>query len=129
MAALDWMEKARNRVNKDPAYKQLGTADLDVAFKAGKTVRRVTFEAFEVARVEDGDETTLRDVEVVVEMPTRDWTNYLKRRKKGAGPSLNALDLDRGIVSARSPLERLKFDRFNRSVQAFVDQGARYVAS
>ena len=128
MAALDWLEKAQKAVNKDPAYRALGSADVKVAMLAGKVAKLVTFEAFEVSRIEDADPNDLRNAELVFDMPARDWSNYLKRRKKGTGPSLLSLDLDRGIVGARNPLDRLKFERFHRSLQAFVDQGARHVA-
>ena len=128
MAALDWVGKAQRRVNKDPAYRALGTADIDLALKAGKTIRRVIFSAFEVVRIEDGDATTLVDVDVVIEMTAREWNGYLKKRNKGDGPSLTSLDIDKSVVRARNPLDRLKLDRCMRSVQAFIDQGARYVA-
>ena len=128
MAALDWMDRAQKRVNKDPSYRALGSADIDIALKAGKTIRRVNFEAFEVARVEEGDPNTLVDVDVVIEMTAREWNSYLKKRKNGNGPSLSSLDIDKAVVRARSPLDRLKLDRCMRSVQAFIDQGARYVA-
>lgn len=128
MAALDWMDRARKRINKDPGYRALGSADIDIALKAGKTIRRASFVAFEVSRVEEGDANTLVDVDVVIEMSAREWNSYLKRRKNGTGPSLSSLDVDKGIVRARSPLDRLKLDRCVRSVQAFIDQGARYVA-
>ena len=129
MAALDWLEAASDRVNKDSAYRSLGSADVDIAFRAGKVIRRARFDAFSVADIETIDEAELRDVEVVIDMPARDWTNYLKRRNRGVGPSLSGLDTERGIVSARSPIERLKFDRFQRSIQALVDEGARVVNS
>ena len=129
MAALDWLETASDRLNNDSAYRDLGNADVDIAFRAGKVIRRVRFDAFSVGEVETINEAALRDVDVVIDMPARDWTNYLKRRNKGNGPSLSGLDVERSIVSARSPIERLKFDRFQRSIQALGDEGARVVAS
>jgi len=127
MPAFDWLEKAQRAINKDQKYRNLGNADVVVAMRAGKVARLVTFEAFEVSKIEDTDADDLRDAELILDMPARDWTNYLKRRKKGTGPTLLSLDLDRGIVGARNPLDRLKFERFHRSLQAFVDQGAKYV--
>lgn len=125
MAALDWLEKAQSAVNEDPEFRRLGSADMVVALRAGRVLKLVTFEAFEVSKVEDMDEADLRDAELVIDMPARDWTNYLKRRKKGRGPSLLSLDLDRGIVGAADPLNRLKFERYNRTLQLFVDTGAK----
>ena len=128
MPALDWLEKAQRAVNKDPEFRKLGSADVVVALRAGKVIRLVTFEAFEVSKIEDIEEENLRDAELIIDMPARDWTNYLKRRKKGTGPSLLSLDLDRGIVGAFNPLGRMKFERYSRTLQHFIDQGSKIAA-
>ena len=73
-------------------------------------------------------EDDLRDVELVTDMPARDWTNYLKRRRKGTGPSLLSLDLDREVVSSRSVLDKMKFERYHLSIQVLVDKGVELAA-
>ena len=88
----------------------------------------MTLEAFEVGSIEPIEEDDLRDVELVIDMPARDWTNYLKRRGKGTGPSLLSLDLDRDIVRAPNVLDRAKFERYHLSIQALVDKGAELAA-
>ena len=128
MAQLDWLEDAKQAVNADPAYRRLGSADVVIGFKAGKTIRKVTLEAFEVGSIEPLEEDDLRDVELVIDMPARDWTNYLKRRGKGTGPSLLSLDLDRDIVRAPNVLDKVKFERYHLSIQALVDKGAELAA-
>ena len=128
MAQLDWLEDAKQAVNADPAYRRLGSADVVIGFKAGKTIRKVTLEAFEIGSIEPIEEDDLRDVELVIDMPARDWTNYLKRRGKGAGPSLLSLDLDRDIVRAPNVLDKVKFERYHLSIQALVDKGAELAA-
>ena len=128
MPALDWLEKAQRAVNKDPEFRKLGSADVVVALRAGKVIRLVTFEAFEVSKIEDIEEEELRDAELIIDMPARDWTNYLKRRKKGTGPSLLSLDLDRGIVGGFNPLGRMKFERYSQTLQHFIDQGSKIAA-
>ncbi len=128
MAQLDWLEDAKQAVNADPAYRRLGSADVVIGFKAGKTIRKVTLEAFEVGSIEPIEEDDLRDVELVIDMPARDWTNYLKRRGKGTGPSLLSLDLDRDIVRAPNVLDKVKFERYHLSIQALVDKGAELAA-
>ena len=125
MAQLDWMEKAAADVNADREFKKLGTAELEVAFRAGKVARAVRFDAFEVVDVRDVAEADLRDVELLVDMTAREWTNYLKRRAKGNGPSMMGLETASGIVHGLNPLAELKFHRYHRSLQAFVDAGAR----
>ena len=127
MAQLDWLPGAQAALNKDPAFRKLGSTDLVLGLKSGRAVRRVVFEAFEIASVDEADEAALRDCDVTIEMTPREWTNYLRRRAKGTGPTLSSLDLDRGIVQAANPLDRLKFDRYHLSLQALVDQGARSV--
>ena len=128
MAQLDWLPSAQAALNEDPAFRKLGSTDLVVGLKSGRAVRRVVFEAFEIASVDETDEAALRDCELVIEMTPREWTNYLRRRAKGTGPSLVSLNLDRDIVRASNPLDGLKFDRYHLSLQALVDQGARLAA-
>lgn len=124
MAQLDWLEETAAELNEDPEFRKLGSTDLVLGLKAGRVVRIVVFEAFGIARIEDADEGALRDCEVVIEMAPREWTNYLRRRAAGKGPSLLALDMDREIVRAPDPLQRLKFERYHLTLQALVDRGA-----
>lgn len=125
MAQLDWLPGAQAALNDDPAFRKLGSTDLVLGLKSGRAVRRVVFEAFEIASVDEMDEAALRDCELVIEMSPREWTNYLRRRAKGTGPTLMSLDLDRDIVRASNPFDQLKFDRYHLSLQALVDQGAQ----
>ena len=128
MAQLDWLPDAQAALNDDPAFRKLGSTDLVLGMKSGRTVRRVVFEAFEIASVDETDEAALRDCDLVIEMTPREWTNYLRRRAKGTGPNLVSLNLDRDIVRAANPLDGLKFDRYHLSLQALVDQGAQLAA-
>ena len=128
MAQLDWLPGAQAALNEDPAFRKLGSTDLVLGLKSGRAVRRVVFEAFEIASVDETDEAALRDCELVIEMTPRDWTNYLRRRAKGMGPTLLSLNLDRDVVRASNPMDQLKFDRYHLSLQALVDQGARLAA-
>ena len=128
MAQLDWLPGAQAVLNEDPAFRKLGSTDLVLGLKSGRAVRRVVFEAFEIASVDETDEAALRDCELVIEMTPRDWTNYLRRRAKGMGPTLLSLNLDRDVVRASNPMDQLKFDRYHLSLQALVDQGARLAA-
>ena len=128
MVQLDWLPDAQAALNDDPAFRKLGSTDLVLGLKSGRTVRRVVFEAFEIASVDETDEAALRDCDLVIEMTPREWTNYLRRRAKGTGPNLVSLNLDRDIVRAANPLDGLKFDRYHLSLQALVDQGAQLAA-
>lgn len=129
MAQLDWLEEAGVQLAEDPAFRKLGSTDLVLGLKAGRVVRIVTFEAFGINGIDSAPESTLRDCDLVLEMTPREWTNYLRRRAKGTGPSLIALDLDRGIARAVNPLQRLKFERYHLTLQALIDRGAALVAA
>ena len=125
---MAYLTKARTRINKDPQYRKLGNTDLKLALVIGKDARLVTFTAFEVESVEPLDLDDLRDAELVLRMGKREWNAYLKKRRGGTGPSLLTLDLDRSVVEARDPLARLKLERYNRSLQSFVDACAKTAA-
>ena len=125
---LDWMVKAQKSLNKDPKFRKLGSTDMKLCFAIGSQAKLVTFEAFEISSIRDVDPSDLRDADLVVQMPVREWNSYLRKRKAGKGPSLLTLDLDKGVISAENPLKRLLFERYNLSIQAFVDTGARLAA-
>lgn len=120
---LDWLEAARDALNQDPEYRKLGSTDVVLGLALGDETRLVRFEAFEIAGIdEDAD---LRDASLVLRMSPKDWNAYLKARAKGRGPSLMTLDLDQGVFEASNPLGRQLLPRYNLSLQAFIDTGAR----
>jgi hypothetical protein len=127
-AKVDWFEAAMAALGTDPGYRRLGSADMTVAFVIGEAKRTVTFETFAIRSVQDVDEAGLRDADLVIRMPVRLWNGYLRDRKRGTAPSLLSLDLDERIVEAHTPLGRLAFERYNASLQAFVDKGAQLAA-
>ena len=67
----------------------------------------------------------LRDADLVLTMSPRDWNAYLRSRARGRGPSLLSLDLTERVFEAANPLARTLLPRYNLSLQAFVDTGAR----
>lgn len=120
---LDWLDAARQAVNQDPAFRKLGSTDMVLGLALGEETRLVRFEAFEVAAIES--DVDLRDASLVLRMHPRDWNAYLKQRARGRGPSLLTLDLDAGVFEAPNPLARQLLPRYNLSLQAFIDTGAR----
>ena len=125
MPAFDWMADARVKANADPAFRALGSADATVYFQAGKHVRRVEFQAFEILGVTDVDVDSMIDREILISMSSRDWNSYLYRRRLGRAPSLLALDAEKRVVMTRDSFARLHYERVSRTIQAFVDYGAR----
>jgi hypothetical protein len=122
---LDGLPQARESLNTDPAFRKLGSADLTLGLVIGDQARLITFEAFEIAAIDDASAADMRDADLVIEMTARDWNDYLRKRASGKAGSLLTLDLDRHVVSARNPLKRLLLERYNRSIQALLDTCGR----
>lgn len=127
-ANLGWLDEAQSAVNSSAEYRRLGTTDVVLGLAIGDEARLVKFEAFEVADIRAIAANDLRDADIVIEMTAKDWNAYLRQRGKGKGSSLLSMDLDAGIVKSASPLQRLKLERFNLSLQMFIDTGARLAA-
>ena len=123
---LDWLPVVQAQLNADSAYRRLGSVDMRLGLAIGTTATIVTFEAFEIAGIDTVAAEDLRDADVIIEMSPRDWNAYLRKRKKGSGPSLLSLDLDTpgGVLKSGDPVKRIKFERYNLSLQAFLDAGA-----
>ena len=127
---LDWLDAARRALNDDPAFRKLGSVDVTLGLAIGDEARLVPFEAFEVGAIAgEGDEQVdFRDADLVLEMTPKDWNAYLRQRARGQGPSLLTLDLADKVFRAADPLAALKLTRYSRSLQAFIDAGARLAA-
>ena len=126
MAVFDWMWDARAKANADPAYRKLGSADAVVYFQSGKHCRRVSFEDFEVASLTEVKLEEIADQDILISMSTREWNSYLYRRNLGRAPSLIGLESDKlHVIKTKDPMARLHFERISKSIQAFVDYGAR----
>lgn len=123
---LDWLDEAAQQLNASPDFRKLGNTDLTLVLAIGDEHRLVTFEAFEIASVTDIDPDAVRDADLLLTMSAKDWNAYLRSRRGGKGLSLLSLDLDtpEGVVRANNPLSKMKFERYNRSLQAFIDMGA-----
>jgi hypothetical protein len=126
---LDWLPDARAALNVDPAFRKLGSADFKLGLVLGDDARLVTFEAFEIAAISAADRADMRDADIVLEMAPKDWNAYLRQRGRSRAGSLLSLDLSQHLVKARSPVKRLMFERYNRTVQALLDKGAALTAT
>ncbi len=127
-ANLDWLTKAQRQLNKDSAFRKLGSTDLKLGLLIGDVAHLVTFEAFEISSIRGMDPNDVRDADLVINMSVRDWNAYLRRRKAGKAASLLSVDVETPVVLAQNPLKRLLFERYNLSIQAFVDRGATLAA-
>lgn len=126
MAVFDWMRDAKTKANSDPAFRALGSADATVCFQSGKHGRRVVFQAFQIESVIEADVDSIKDDDILIAMSTREWNSYLYRRRLGRAPSLLGLDAEKDdVIQTKDIGARLQFERISRSIQAFVDYGAR----
>jgi hypothetical protein len=127
---LDLLQRAREAVNADPAFRRLGTADVRVGVRHGEAAFLIAFEAFECAAVEQVDENRLRDADFVIERSAVEWDRWLAARGAGKAPSLLSLDVDApaGIVRGRDPRQTLAFERYAASLQAYFDKSAELAA-
>ena len=123
---LDWLHAARTALNDDPAFRALGSADMVLGLSLGDETRLVRFEAFEITDIQDGGD--LRDASLVLRMNPREWNAYLRQRARGRGPTLLTLDLEEGVFQAPNPLAAALLPRYNLTLQAFIDAGARLTA-
>ncbi|MFU8813907.1 MAG: hypothetical protein ACNA7W_01085 [Pseudomonadales bacterium] len=123
-ANLDWLPAAQAALNADPAFRKLGSADFKLGLVVGGEARLVVFEAFEVAHVAPANPADMRDADIVVEMVPKEWNAYLRQRARARAGSLLSLDVEQRLVKARNPLLRLNLERYNRTLQALLDQGA-----
>lgn len=121
---LSWLADARAALNADPAFRKLGNADFSLGLVIGEDARIVSFEAFEIAAIEQADPADMRDADLIIRMAPKDWDAYLCQRRRGSGATLLSYDLEHHVVEARDPLERLLLERYNGSVQALLDKGA-----
>ena len=129
-ADVNFFARVREEVNQSASFRKLGSADFSLVFAIGDARSRVDFEAFEVASVRAATIDDERDVDLVLQLGACEWQAYLRTRRAGGGLSLLSLDLELpdGLIRARNPLSRLTFERYNLTLQAFVDAGAALAA-
>jgi hypothetical protein len=119
-----WLKTAQNAVNDDPAFRALGSIDVNMGFKVGSAAFLVTFGGFSCHDVRKIRVAELRDADFVVEMSQKQWDAFLKGRTSGKGVTLAELDNVDGVIKAINPRKNLDFLRYHLSVQAFIDAGA-----
>ena len=128
--SVEWFEAVKEVVNRDGAYRSLGTVDASVGVKIGDRAFVVAFEAFECASVEEADDDGLHDVDFYLQMAPEEWSDLIRNIRSNSGAdashTLNYLDLasEQGIVRSRDEFRRTAFLRFHLSLQSFFDASA-----
>ena len=126
--STDWFERLREAANADAEFRALGTMDALVGVKAGARSFALRFEAFECAEVREIEERELADADFYIDMDVPAWRALLTniRENDGADPAhtLNALDIENGIIRAANPYGLNGFPRCHLTVQRFFDLSA-----
>jgi len=129
--SVEWFKAVGELVNKDEAFRRLGTVDARVGVKVADQLFEVDFEAFEFAGVREIQESHLRDVDFWLEQSPEEWREMLENIKShGAADlhhTLNTLDLTKpeGFARSYDGYRRDLFYRFNQSLQHYFDSSAK----
>ena len=121
------MNSAIAEVKDSSDYHKLGPAGILVGFRTENICQLLDFSSFTLSTVADDElDNVLEKVDVLISMSSRQWGYYLRRRVSGKAHSILIFDLRNNVLQFATLLDRLKFLRVHRSVQAFVDVGARF---
>lgn len=129
--SVEWFEAVRDLVNKDDAFRRLGTVDARVGVRVGDKLYELTFEAFECVGVREIEENALRDLDFWLEQSPDEWRDMVENIKQHGSAdlthTLNTIDLNRpdGFAKSYDGYRRDTFYRFNQSLQHFFDSSAK----
>lgn len=126
MAEFAWLDSTIAEINSSTSYRELGPANILVGFQSASNCRIVEFESNCVSSNDDVEVTDILDrVDVLISMSAKQWKFYLRRRVSGKFPSILVFNLRNQVLKFASPMSYLKYLRFHRSIQAFLDVGCR----
>ena len=129
--SVEWFQAVADIVNQDEAYHRLGNTDAKVGIKVGDQLFALTFEAFEVTKVEEIDESRMDDLDFTLVMAPEKWREMIENIKQNGHAdlhhTLNSIDLATPEEFAQSNdyYRRDLFYRFNQSFQHFFDASAK----
>ena len=131
--SVEWFNAVRDLVNDDAAYRQIGTCDSTVGIKVTGADKHyvLTFEAFEVADVEETNEAKAEEVDFWLELTLDGWKemiqNIREHGKADLDHTLNTIDVKEteGLARSNDGYRRDAFFRFNQTYQYFFDITAK----
>jgi hypothetical protein len=131
--SLDWFNALKDIVNADESYKRIGTCDSVIGIKIPDLQKyyKITFEAFEVDKVEETDEGDAEGTDFWLEMPYARWKDMIENIKDNGKAdlhhTLNTIDLEdpEGLARSNDGYRRDAFYRFNQTFQYFFDASVR----
>lgn len=131
--SVEWFNAVADLVKDDVEYRHIGTCDATVGLKVTdvKKYYVLTFEAFEVADVQETSEAKSEEVDFWLEMSLDGWKemidNIKEHGKADLSHTLNTIDLRdaEGLARSHDGYRRDAFYRFNQTFQYFFDVTAK----
>lgn len=126
MTDFAWLNSTIAAVNDSKNYRDFGPVEMLVGFQSESNLQIVEFQSIWVSSRDESEATDILDgVDVLISMSAQQWKYYLRRRVSGKSPSILVFNLRNNVLEFTSPMKYLKFLRFHRSLQAFLDVGCR----
>ena len=131
--STDWFQALADITKEDPAYIKFGRLNAVIAFKYGDTNVSCNFDVLNIHEIHEISDDELRDVDIVIEMPTDIWSGMLENIKtdgRATGEwTLNTLDLRLDEEIHKNLMDDgFKADfffRYNPSLQVFIDNASK----
>lgn len=117
--SLKWLRDGQKLANKDNELRKLGSCDTSMGIKVGNQTYRIVFAGFECESVQKIGVEELREVDFYVDMSRQAWQKFLDSLNGSTPITLNELDLTDGVVKSFDEAKRLRFLRYNRTLQTF----------
>ena len=133
--SVEWFQKLAAITVEDENYRRYGRLNALIAFKYGEINISCNFDVLDINDIHQINNDELRDVDVVVEMPTNIWDEMLKNISENGHATgewtLNTLDLRLEEEIHKNLMEECfkadLFFRYNPILQVFIDNAAKLV--
>ena len=133
--SVEWFQKLAAITVEDENYRRYGRLNALIAFKYGEINISCNIDVLDINDIHQINNDELRDVDVVVEMPTNIWDEMLKNISENGHATgewtLNTLDLRLEEEIHKNLMEDgFKADlffRYNPSLQVFIDNASKLV--
>jgi len=129
--SVEWFKAVADLVNKDPEYRKLGNTDAVVGIDVGGRLFVLTFEGYEVTKVDEAADPAGLDLDFTLVMPPEQWRAMIDNIKEHGRAelqyTLNSIDLATPdeFAKAEDYYRRDLFYRFNQSFQHYFDMSSK----
>jgi len=131
--SVEWFEQLAAITVADEGYRKFGRLNALIAFKYGDTNISCNFDVLDIRDIKEISDEELRDVDIVIEMPTDIWDGMLANIRENDHAigewTLNTLDLRLDEEIHKNLMEDgFKADfffRYNPSLQVFIDNASK----